>query len=50
VGIDPDADDGAGDRDVSAPGARVATFVVHSREDLVIARSVRAVLEKRGTT
>ena len=50
VGIDPDADGGAGDRDVSAAGARVATLVVHAREDLVIARSVRAVLDEGGTT
>jgi len=44
VSPDPRADGGAGDRDVSAPGARVRTIVVGSREDLVIARSVRAVL------
>ncbi|MGE0029221.1 MAG: acetate/propionate family kinase [Thermoleophilia bacterium] len=44
VAVDPDADGGAGDREVSAEGARVRTLVVGSREDLVIARSVRAVL------
>ncbi|HTI35900.1 MAG TPA: acetate/propionate family kinase [Miltoncostaea sp.] len=44
VAVDPDAGDGAGDRDVSPPGARVRTLVIHSREDLVIARGVRAVL------
>jgi hypothetical protein len=31
---------------VSSPGARVRTLVVRSREDLVIARSVRSVLER----
>ncbi len=50
VAVDPRADGGAGDRDVSAPGAGVRTLVVGSREDLVIARSVRAVLDEGGTT
>jgi acetate kinase len=50
VAADPGADVASGYRDVSAAGARVRTLVVASREDLVIARSVRAVLEKRGTT
>lgn len=47
VAVDPGADRGAGDREVSAAGARVRTLVVGSREDLVIARSVRAVLDAR---
>ena len=33
-----------GDADISAPGARVATVVVTAREDLEVARQVRAVL------
>jgi acetate kinase len=36
---------GEADRDVSAPGSRVLTLVVESREDLEIARSVRQVLD-----
>jgi acetate kinase len=46
VGIDPsaDADAGAGDREVTAAGARVRAFVVAAREDLQIAAEVRAVL------
>jgi acetate kinase len=36
---------GAADRDVGAPGSLVRTFVVESREDLEIARSVRRVLD-----
>jgi acetate kinase len=35
----------AGDADVSAPGAGAATLVVAAREDIEIARQVRAVLE-----
>ncbi|MFN8109387.1 MAG: acetate/propionate family kinase [Thermoleophilia bacterium] len=42
------ADDGAagapGDTEITAPGARVRTFVVRAREDLRIAREVRALL------
>ena len=48
VAVDPDDDGGPGDRDVSAPGAGVRTLVVGSREDLVIARSVWAVLDGEG--
>lgn len=44
VGIDPD-DGGGGDRDVSAAGGTVRTFVITAREDLEIARQVRALLE-----
>jgi acetate kinase len=36
--------DGTGDRDVSRPGARVATLVLQAREDLEIARQVRGLL------
>ncbi|NHC16476.1 acetate/propionate family kinase, partial [Motilibacter sp. E257] len=34
--------DGRGDRDVSAPAASVRTLVVSAREDVEMARSVRA--------
>jgi acetate kinase len=51
VGIDQeanaalDADPGRdGDTDLTEPGARVRTLVVHAREDLEIARQVREVL------
>ena len=44
VGVDPSADAGAGDREVTAAGARVRTFVIAAREDLQIAAEVRAVL------
>jgi acetate kinase len=37
-------DAAAGDRDVSAPEARARTLVLRAREDLEIARQVRAVL------
>jgi acetate kinase len=35
----------SGDRDVSSPGASVATLVLTAREDLEISRQVRAVLK-----
>jgi acetate kinase len=38
-------DPGSDDADVSAPDARVRTLVVRAREDLQIARAVRAVLD-----
>ena len=38
-------EDGDGDREIGAPGAAVRAFVVESREDLEIARSVRRVLD-----
>ncbi len=38
---------GDGDRDVSAPGARVRTLVIRSREEQVIARAVRRLLDGR---
>jgi acetate kinase len=45
VAVDADADAGAvPDADVSAPGARVRTLVVAAREDLEMAREVRATL------
>ena len=44
VAIDPDENDGAGDRDVSAPGAAARVLVVHAREDLEIARETRRLL------
>jgi len=37
-------DNGAADREITATGARVRSFVVAAREDLEIARGVRAVL------
>jgi acetate kinase len=47
VAVDADADADAGavpDADVSAPGARVRTLVIAAREDLEMAREVRATL------
>jgi acetate kinase len=47
LGVTVDADADAGvvpDADVSAPGARVRTLVIAAREDLEIAREVRAAL------
>jgi acetate kinase len=45
VDIDPPANAAAtGDADIGAPGAAVRTVVVTAREDLEIAREVRAVL------
>jgi acetate kinase len=46
VGVDPSLDAGAGDREVTAAGARVRTFVIAAREDLQIAAEVRAVLSE----
>jgi acetate kinase len=43
VAVD-DADGGAGDREISRPGAVARTFVIEAREDLEIAREVRRVL------
>jgi acetate kinase len=46
VAVDPARNRAAaGDADVSAAGAPVSTLVVRAREDLVIARAVRRVLE-----
>ena len=46
VGIDPEEDGRAdGDRDISQAGRTVRTLVITAREDLEIARQVRAVLE-----
>ncbi len=36
--------DGEGDREISAPGSRASTVVLAAREDLEVARQVRAVL------
>jgi acetate kinase len=44
VAIDPSLNQGEGDRDVSAAGAAVRTLVIQAREDLEIARQVRALL------
>ena len=46
VRLDDDRNDAAGgeDGDLASPGAPVRALVVHSREDLEIARSVRALL------
>jgi acetate kinase len=41
VGIPADGGTGEGDREITAPGARVRTLVVHAREDVIIARAVR---------
>jgi acetate kinase len=49
VALDADANAGAsGDADIGAPGAAVRALVVTAREDLEIARQVRAVLDARG--
>jgi acetate kinase len=46
--VDPVGNDAAhGDADISGEGARVRTVVVTAREDLEVARDVRAVLEAR---
>ena len=51
IALDPVANDGAAggsesaDRDISAAGAGVLAFVIPAREDLEIARGVRAVME-----
>ena len=51
VSIDEQLNERAeGDRDISAAGARVSTLVIDSREDLEMARQVRATLEVRGLT
>ena len=45
VGVDPERNAGdASDRDLTAPGSAVRTVLVRAREDLEIARGVRAVL------
>ena len=45
IGVDPTANaDGAGDRDLTAAGSAVRTFVVRAREDVEIARQVTALL------
>jgi acetate kinase len=44
---DPQRADGAGDRDLTAAGAAVRTFVVAAREDLQLAEEATALLERR---
>jgi acetate kinase len=47
VGVDPalnQASGAPGDREISRPGARVRTFVIAAREDIEIARQVRAAI------
>jgi acetate kinase len=44
VGVDAEANDGGGDREITAVGARVHTLVIAAREDLQIAAEVRALL------
>jgi len=46
VDVDEGADGRPGDREITAPGARVRTFVIAAREDLQIAAEVRAVLSE----
>jgi len=49
VALDPTRnDDGAEDREITAPGSAVRTFVMVAREDLQIAHEVRGVLSARG--
>ena len=46
IAVDVDADaDAVPDAEVSAPGAGVRTLVVRAREDLEMAREVRATLD-----
>ena len=50
LGVQPDAGrnaDGAGDREIGAPGAPVRSLVIAAREDLEIARQVREVLRSQ---
>ncbi|HET9075786.1 MAG TPA: acetate kinase, partial [Acidimicrobiales bacterium] len=44
--VDPAANEAAGseDCDISAPGSRVASLVVHAREELVVAEACRTLL------
>lgn len=49
VGIDAGLNAAAGDREISAAGANVRTFVCEAREDLQIAAEVRAVLSESPT-
>jgi acetate kinase len=44
VAVDKDLNQGSGDREIGRPGSRVRTLVVTAREDLEIARQVRALL------
>jgi acetate kinase len=44
VTVDPQRNDGSGDRQIGADGADVRTLVIEAREDLEIAREVREVL------
>ena len=44
VAIDPERNDGVGDRDVSPPDVPVRVLAVHAREDLEIARETRMLL------
>ena len=47
--VDSDTNDAAqGDAELTAPGAHVRTLVIVAREDLEVARQVRAVLEGRA--
>jgi acetate kinase len=46
---DPEADAGTGDRIVSPPGAGASVLVVGAREDVEIARQVRALLSEDGS-
>jgi acetate kinase len=49
VTIDPDSNNAAqGDADISAPGSAVRTAVITAREDIEIARQVRAVLREQS--
>jgi acetate kinase len=48
VAVDAAANAGSGDREITAPGARVRTLVVAAREDLQIAAEVRALLGDAG--
>jgi acetate kinase len=46
AGGDPAAGGSAADREIGDPGVPVRSFVIAAREDIEIARQVRAVLER----
>lgn len=48
LAIDPERNDGVGDRDISPPDVTARVLAVHAREDLEIARETRALLADDG--
>jgi acetate kinase len=48
IKIDPEANQVKGEeREITAPGARVRTFVIPTNEELMIARDTMAVIQAR---